>query len=167
MTFQTRINAPRSSSAVLIAGGAGFIGSHLCDALLQHGNRVICVDNLFTGTTDNIRPLLNHPNFRFIEHDVRDPFDVDEDVSRIYSLACPASPRHYQKDPIGTMKTCVMGTLNILELALKKGLACSRHPPARSMAIPKFIPSPSPISATSIRSARALAMTRANGPQRP
>jgi len=120
MTFQTRINAPRSSSTILIAGGAGFIGSHLCDALLQRGHRVICVDNLFTGRTDNIRPLLNHPNFRFIEHDVREPLEIDEDLDRIYSLACPASPRHYQKDPIGTMKTCVIGTLNILELAREK-----------------------------------------------
>lgn len=121
MTFQTRINAPRRSTTVLVTGGAGFIGSHLCDALLQRGHRVICVDNLFTGTTDNVRPLLNHPNFRFIEHDVREPLDVDEDVGRIYSLACPASPRHYQTDPIGTMKTCVIGTLNILELAHQKG----------------------------------------------
>ncbi|WP_369722245.1 UDP-glucuronic acid decarboxylase family protein [Bradyrhizobium sp. LLZ17] len=142
MTFQTRINAPRSSSAVLIAGGAGFIGSHLCDALLQHGNTVICVDNLFTGTTDNIRPLLNHPNFRFIEHDVRDPLDVDEDVSRIYSLACPASPRHYQKDPIGTMKTCVMGTLNILELALKKGARVLQASTSEVYGDPEIHPQP-------------------------
>ena len=142
MTFQTRINAPRSSSTVLIAGGAGFIGSHLCDALLQHGNRVICVDNLFTGTTENIRPLLNHPNFRFIEHDVREPLDVDEDVNRVYSLACPASPRHYQKDPIGTMKTCVMGTLNILELALKKGARVLQASTSEVYGDPEIHPQP-------------------------
>src|SRR3954453_6383812 len=120
MTFQTRINAPLRSTTVLVAGGAGFIGSHLCDALLQRGHKVICVDNLFTGTTDNVRPLLNHPNFRFIQHDVRETLEIDEDVNRIYNLACPASPRHYQKDPIGTMKTCVIGTLNILDLAREK-----------------------------------------------
>jgi UDP-glucuronate decarboxylase len=117
MTFQTRMQAPRNSRTVLITGGAGFIGSHLCDSLLQRGNRVICLDNLFTGTVENIRPLLNHPNFRFIEQDVRDPLDIEEHVDRIYSLACPASPRHYQRDPIGTMKTCVLGSINVLEFA--------------------------------------------------
>jgi len=121
MTLQTRIHASRRSPTALVAGGAGFIGSHLCDALLQRGNTVICVDNLFTGTTDNIRPLLNHPNFRFIEHDVRDPIEIEGDIDRIYSLACPASPRHYQTDPVGTMKTCVLGSINLLELARQKG----------------------------------------------
>jgi UDP-glucuronate decarboxylase len=82
---------------------------------------VICLDNLFTGSIDNIRPLLNHPHFRFIEHDVREPIDIDDEIDRIYSLACPASPRHYQKDPIGTMKTCVLGVINLLELARLKG----------------------------------------------
>src|SRR5436309_7778532 len=142
MTFQTRINAPRSSSTVLIAGGAGFIGSHLCDALLQHGNRVICVDNLFTGTTDNIRPLLNHPNFRFIVHDVRDPLDVDEPVDRIYSLACPASPRHYQKDPIGTMNTCVIGTMNMLELARRKSARVLQASTSEVYGDPEIHPQP-------------------------
>lgn len=121
MTLQTRIPTLRRSSTVLIAGGAGFIGSHLCDSLLQRGNRVICLDNLFTGTIDNIRPLLNHPNFRFIEHDVREEIEIDDEIDRVYSLACPASPRHYQKDPVGTMKTCVLGTINLLELARLKG----------------------------------------------
>lgn len=121
MTLQTRIPTLRRSPTVLIAGGAGFIGSHLCDSLLQRGNRVICLDNLFTGTIDNIRPLLNHPNFRFIEHDVREEIEIDDEIDRVYSLACPASPRHYQKDPVGTMKTCVLGTINLLELARLKG----------------------------------------------
>ncbi|MCK1424070.1 SDR family oxidoreductase [Bradyrhizobium sp. 180] len=121
MTLQTRIPTLRRSPTVLIAGGAGFIGSHLCDSLLQRGNRVICLDNLFTGTIDNIRPLLNHPNFRFIEHDVREEIEIDDEIDRVYSLACPASPRHYQKDPVGTMKTCVLGTINLLELARRKG----------------------------------------------
>lgn len=121
MKLQTRIEAARRSPTVLIAGGAGFIGSHLCDALLQRGSRVICLDNLLTGRVDNIRPLLNHPNFRFIEHDVRDMLDIDDDIDRIYSLACPASPRHYQQDPVGTMKTCVLGAINLLELSRLKG----------------------------------------------
>jgi UDP-glucuronate decarboxylase len=123
MTFQTRVHVSGRPRTSLIAGGAGFIGSHLCDTLLQRGHRVICLDNLFTGSIDNVRPLLNHRNFRFIEHDVRDHLALEEDVDRIYSLACPASPRHYQKDPIGTMKTCVLGTINLLELAREK---CAR-----------------------------------------
>ncbi|MBW7962713.1 UDP-glucuronic acid decarboxylase family protein [Bradyrhizobium sp. BR 10261] len=120
MTFNAIIPSGERATTVLVAGGAGFIGSHLCDALLQRGKTVICLDNLVTGSIDNIRPLLNHPNFRFIEHDVRDPIAIEDRVDRIYSLACPASPRHYQKDPIGTMKTCVLGAINLLELARLK-----------------------------------------------
>jgi UDP-glucuronate decarboxylase len=104
----------------LVTGGAGFIGSHLCDSLLQRGARVICIDNLLTGSMRNIRPLLNHPHFRFIEHDLRHPIRIEEALNRIYNLACPASPRHYQKDPIGTMQTCVLGTMNVLEIARQK-----------------------------------------------
>jgi len=113
-------NGGRSSRRILVTGGAGFIGSHLCDSLLQRGDSVICADNLFTGRLHNIRPLLNHPAFTFIEHDVRDPLDVEGSLDRIFNLACPASPPHYQKDPIGTMKTCVIGTMNLLELARQK-----------------------------------------------
>src|SRR4051812_28355322 len=123
MTVQSRINGLsrlRAAHRTLVTGGAGFIGSHLCDSLLQRGDHVVCVDNLFSGSIRNVRPLLNHPNFRFIEHDVREPIDLDADVDRIYNLACPASPRHYQRDPIGTMKTCVIGTINVLELARRK-----------------------------------------------
>jgi UDP-glucuronate decarboxylase len=123
MTIQSRINGPicaRRHHRTLITGGAGFIGSHLCDSLLQRGDAVVCLDNLFTGSMRNIRPLLNHPNFQFIEHDVREPLEIEGNIDRIYNLACPASPRHYQRDPIGTMKTCVVGTMNVLELARKK-----------------------------------------------
>lgn len=120
MTLQTSIQVSRRPQTVLITGCAGFIGSHLCDALLLRGNRVICLDNLFTGRIENIRPLLNHPNFRFVEQDVRDSLRIEEDIDRIYSLACRASPRHYQRNPIGTMKTCVLGTINVLELARRK-----------------------------------------------
>ncbi|WP_407168673.1 UDP-glucuronic acid decarboxylase family protein [Bradyrhizobium sp. ORS 111] len=120
MTYQTSILRSRNPHTVLITGGAGFIGSHLCDVLLRRGNRVICADNLFTGSIDNIRPLLNHPRFTFLKHDVRDPLDIADPIDQIYSLACPASPRHYQRDPIGTMRTCVVGTINVLELARQK-----------------------------------------------
>jgi UDP-glucuronate decarboxylase len=123
MTIQSRINRParaRPAHRTLVTGGAGFIGSHLCDSLLQRGDQVICVDNLFSGSMHNVRPLLNHPNFSFVEHDVRDPLEIDADIDRIYNLACPASPRHYQRDPIGTMKTCVIGTMNVLDLARQK-----------------------------------------------
>jgi len=119
MTVQMPIHTCRSHRT-LVAGGAGFIGSHICDTLLQRGDAVICLDNLHTGAMRNIRPLLNHPHFRFIEHDVRQPLQLDGPVDRIYNFACPASPPHYQQDPVGTMKTCVIGTLNLLELARQK-----------------------------------------------
>jgi UDP-glucuronate decarboxylase len=105
---------------VVVTGGAGFIGSNLCDRLAQKGHRVVCIDNLVTGDFANVRPLTNHPNFTFIEHDVRDPLDIEGPVDRIYNLACPASPQHYQRDPIGTIKTCVLGAYNVLELAREK-----------------------------------------------
>ncbi|CAL75919.1 putative sugar-nucleotide epimerase/dehydratase [Bradyrhizobium sp. ORS 278] len=119
MTVQISIPT-RRSLRTLVAGGAGFIGSHICDTLLRRGDTVICADNLHTGSLRNIRPLLNHPNFSFIEHDVREPLDIEGRLDRLYNLACPASPPHYQQDPIGTMKTCVLGTLNLLELAREK-----------------------------------------------
>src|SRR6185437_6644458 len=115
-----RKRAPGQGRRVLVAGGAGFIGSHLSDSLLQHGDRVICIDNLFTGSLRNIRPLLNHPHFEFIEHDVRRPLRIEGSLDRIYNLTCPASPQHYQKDPIGTMKTCVVGIMNLLDLAQQR-----------------------------------------------
>ena len=123
MTVQSRVNGqghPPRSHRTVVTGGAGFIGSHLCDSLLQRGEQLICIDNLFSGSLRNIRPLLNHPNFSFLEHDVSEPVEVDGPIDRIYNLACPASPRHYQRDPIGTMRTCVVGTMNMLELARRK-----------------------------------------------
>lgn len=104
----------------LVTGGAGFIGSHLCDFLLQRGDEVICMDNLLTGVLRNVRPLLNHPNFSFVQHDVRGPISIDGEIKQIFNLACPASPPHYQRDPVGTMKTCVLGAINVLELAKRK-----------------------------------------------
>ena len=100
---------------ILVTGGAGFLGSHLCDKLLASGHEIVCLDNLFTGSKDNIAHLLNHPKFEFVRHDVIDPFKYE--VDQIYNLACPASPPHYQYNPIKTTKTSVMGAINCLGLA--------------------------------------------------
>jgi UDP-glucuronate decarboxylase len=100
---------------ILVTGGAGFIGSHLCEYLLNNGHDVLCVDNLFSGSKDNIRHLLGNPYFEFIRHDIIHAFFVE--VDQIYHLACPASPVHYQYNPIKTIKTNVMGTINMLGLA--------------------------------------------------
>lgn len=100
---------------VLVSGGAGFLGSHLCERLLNDGNYVICMDNLFTGSKENIEHMLPNPNFEFVCHDVIEPFYADVDM--IYNLACPASPPHYQYDPIKTAKTSVFGAINMLGLA--------------------------------------------------
>jgi UDP-glucuronate decarboxylase len=105
---------------ILVTGGAGFIGCHLCKRLLDDGEQVICLDNFYTGRQQNIRDLLSHPHFSLIEHDVRDPGDIDA-VARIYNLACPASPIHYQKDRVMTTLTVVDGANRMLELALKSG----------------------------------------------
>ena len=100
---------------ILVTGGAGFLGSHLCDRLVAEGNDVICLDNFFTGTKGNILHLLGNPNFEFIRHDLTQPIFVE--VDEIYNLACPASPIHYQYNPVKTIKTSVMGSIHMLGLA--------------------------------------------------
>jgi UDP-glucuronate decarboxylase len=102
-------------SRILVTGGAGFIGSHLCDRLINEGNEVICLDNFFTGRRKNIEHLLSNKNFEFVRHDVITPYLAE--VDEIYNLACPASPVHYQYNPIKTVKTSVMGAINMLGLA--------------------------------------------------
>lgn len=104
---------------ILVTGGAGFVGSHLCKRLLEEGNEVICLDNYFTGNKNNILELLNNPFFEMVRHDITEPYFAE--VDEIYNLACPASPIHYQYNPIKTIKTSVMGAINVLGLAKRVG----------------------------------------------
>lgn len=113
------IDSPAKMKTFLVTGGAGFIGSHLTDRLVGMGHRVICLDNLDTGTQRNVAHLRDNPCFRFMRHDITVPLDLV--VDEIFNLACPASPQHYQRDPIRTTKTSVLGALNILELARQHG----------------------------------------------
>jgi UDP-glucuronate decarboxylase len=104
-----------TKSRVMVTGGAGFIGSHLCESLLKRGHEVLCVDNYFTGSRDNIAHLMDNPHFELLRHDITFPLYVE--VNQIYNLACPASPIHYQFDPVQTTKTSVIGAINMLGLA--------------------------------------------------
>ena len=109
-----------SVKKILVTGGAGFLGSHLCDRLIAQGHQVVCLDSFFTGSERNIAGLIGNPAFTLMHHDVVDPVRIDG-LDEIYNLACPASPVHYQYDPIHTMKTSVLGALNMLELARATG----------------------------------------------
>lgn len=104
---------------ILVTGGGGFLGSHLCERLLREGNEVICLDNFFTGNKQNILELMSNPRFELLRHDVTLPLYIE--VDEIYNLACPASPIHYQHDPVQTTKTCVHGAINMLGLAKRTG----------------------------------------------
>ena len=108
--------AENKQKNILVTGGAGFIGSHLCKTLINLGNKVVCLDNLFTGSKDNISDLIDSPNFEFVNHDITEPY-MRDNIDEIYNLACPASPIHYQYNPIKTVKTCTIGVINILGLA--------------------------------------------------
>ena len=104
---------------LLVTGGAGFLGSHLCDRLVEQGNDVLCVDNFFTGSKDNVAHLMKYPRFELMRHDIT--FSLYVEVDEIYNLACPASPIHYQLDPVQTTKTSVHGAINMLGLAKRTG----------------------------------------------
>ncbi len=123
---------------ILVSGGAGFIGSHLCTRLINDGHQVICLDNLFTGSEGNITHLKSNPRFEFVLHDVETPYEAD--VDEIYNLACPASPIHYQYDAIKTIKTSVLGAINMLGLAKKTNAKILQLLPAKCTVTPLFIP---------------------------
>lgn len=125
---------------ILVTGGAGFIGSHLCHHLIEHGADVICLDNYFTGNKENVYHLLDRSNFELIRHDVVDPIRLE--VDQIYNLACPASPVHYQQDPIRTVRTSVIGTANMLELASTAGATILQASTSEVYGDPKVHPQP-------------------------
>ncbi len=107
---------------IIVTGGTGFLGSNLCVRLINEGHQVICVDNNYTGRLSNVSEIIDHPNFRFIEHDICEPLDIDTPIDQIYNMACPASPPAYQgRYSIKTTKTCVFGAVNMLDLAKKHG----------------------------------------------
>ena len=118
---------------ILVTGGSGFLGSHLCERLLAEGANVICVDNFFSGARSNIEHLLDHKRFELIRHDVTFPLYME--VDQIYNLACPASPIHYQRDPVQTTKTSVHGAINMLGLAKRCARKFCRRPLRRYTAI--------------------------------
>lgn len=125
---------------ILVTGGAGFIGSHLCDRLLEDGNTVICLDNFFTGQKKNVVHLLDNPYFELVRHDVTQPYFAE--VDEIYNLACPASPVHYQYNPIKTSKTSVMGTINMLGLAKRVKCTMLHASTSEVYGDPKIHPQP-------------------------
>ncbi|HAR40449.1 MAG TPA: NAD-dependent dehydratase [Coprothermobacter sp.] len=125
---------------VLVTGGAGFIGSHLCERLLNEGNEVFCMDNLETGSIRNIETFKENPLFHFIQQDVIDPIDID--VDQIFNFACPASPPRYQKDPVHTLKTSVLGALNLLELATNTGAMIMQASTSEVYGDPTISPQP-------------------------
>ena len=124
----------------LVTGGAGFLGSHICERLLEQGHEVICLDNFFTGNKHNVAHLKDYANFELIRHDVIDPFKVE--VDRIYNMACPASPVHYQYNPIKTVKTSVMGAINCLGLAKRVGARILQASTSEVYGDPEIHPQP-------------------------
>ena len=129
-----------SNKKILVTGGAGFLGSHLCERLLAEDYKVICLDNLFTGNMANIEHLKNNPNFDMMRHDITEPMLLD--VDEIYNLACPASPIHYQHDPIHTTKTSVIGILNILGIAKRTGARVMHASTSEVYGDPEIHPQP-------------------------
>lgn len=145
---------------ILVTGGAGFIGSHLCERLLKDKHEVICLDNFFSGKRANIAHLRGEHNFELIRHDVVEPILLE--VDRIFHLACPASPVHYQYNPVKTTKTNVMGTINMLGLAKRVRARILLSRPARFMATRRSIRKRKPIGDMSIQLASAPVTTKAS-----
>jgi UDP-glucuronate decarboxylase len=127
-------------SRIVVTGGAGFIGSHLCTRLVEEGHEVICVDNFSTGRRDNIAQLVGRRNFELLRHDITAPLDLA--VQEVFNLACPASPVHYQADPIHTLKTCILGGLNLLELARRNGARIFQASTSEVYGEPRVHPQP-------------------------
>ena len=135
----------RSLKRILVTGGAGFLGSHLCERLVTQGHDVVCLDNFFTSQKTNVSHLLDRPNFELIRHDVVHPIWLE--VDEVYNLACPAAPGHYQFNPIKTLKTSVVGAINMLGMAKRCRPRSCRSQRARSTATRRSIPRWSPIVA--------------------
>ena len=152
------------SKRVLVTGGAGFLGSHLCERLLSNGHEVLCVDNFFSGTRQNITHLLDDANMELMRHDVTFPLYVE--VDEIFNLACPASPIHYQFDPVQTTKTSVIGAINMLGLAKRVKAKILQTSTSEIYGDPTCILRPKNTGATSTRSAEDPATTRENGARR-
>lgn len=131
-----------NGKTILVTGGAGFLGSHLCDRLIADGHRVICVDSLITGSMSNIAQLIARRNFEFIEHDIIEPLSIAGPVDEIYNLACPASPVKYELDPIHTFKTSVVGAINMLDLARTKGATILQASTSEVYGDPSISPQP-------------------------
>lgn len=127
---------------ILIAGGCGFIGSNLCAYLIQNNNKVICVDNFYTGNINNVNAIMNHENFILIQHDIIEPIFIEQDIDEIYHLACPASPPKYQEDPIYTCKINFIGTMNLLGLAKEKNAKILLSSTSEIYGEPKISPQP-------------------------
>lgn len=121
LSYTSFLHTEEPRKCILVAGGAGFLGSHMCERLIQKGHEVYCLDNLLTGSKQRIAHLFSNPRFTFIEADIAEEIDLELSFDEIYNFACPASPPHYQKDPIKTTMTNVLGALNLLELARKTG----------------------------------------------
>lgn len=138
--FKGEIQLVHMRKRILVTGGAGFLGSHLCERLLKEGHDVICADNFFTGSKDNIRHLLDNPYFELMRHDITFPLYVE--VDEIYNLACPASPIHYQHDPVQTTKTSVHGAINVLGLAKRVGAKVFQASTSEVYGDPEIHPQP-------------------------
>ena len=147
---------------ILVTGGAGFLGSHLCQRLVEEGHDVICLDNFFTSQKTNVAHLLDQPNFELVRHDVIQPIWLE--VDEIYNLACPAAPGHYQFNPIKTMKTSIVGAINVLGMAKRCRAKVLQTSTSEVYGDPEVHPQPeSRIAARSIRSGRGPATTKASG----